>query len=186
MHAKGTGTFLPQERAELASNVAVPCVGAHEVPLPICTREERSRREEEACGGLQTPGPEQVGPTHAGPSWEHSSCISLGTHDLSTACWQPSVGDQGVRTVACWGSVTGLLSGGDTDPLHAFIQGRGQVPGCPRLLDCGQEGFSLPCRVVTPTAPSCLLSSFIHPLINPALLSASFALLFLWAPTPVY
>lgn len=52
------------------------------------------------------------------------------------------------------------------------------MPGCPGQLEHRREDFSLPCSMVTPTALRCLVSSFIHSLINPALLSAGFALLF--------
>lgn len=67
---------------------------------------------------------------------------------------------------------------GTVVPPHTFIQGSGQVPGRPEQLEPMREDFSLLCSVVTPLALSCLVSSFIPSLINPALLSAGFALLF--------
>lgn len=67
---------------------------------------------------------------------------------------------------------------GTAAPPRAFIQSGEQVPGRPGQLESRPEDFSLPCSVVTPPALSCLVSSFIHSLINPALLSACSALLF--------
>ena len=67
---------------------------------------------------------------------------------------------------------------GTVVPPYTFIQGSGQVPGHPEQLQPTREDFSLLCSVVTPLALSCLVSSFIPSLINPALLSAGFAILF--------
>lgn len=157
--AGGTGTFLPPLPRRPRSSEDVKCGSG----------EERAGRGVAACRRPRQPGP----PALALPR-EHSSCVSSSRHDPQPACWQPSVGNRGERTGACPGSHDwSRFRWG-----HGFIQSRGERPGCPGQLERRQEDFSLPCSAVTPTALSRLVSSFIHSLINPALLSASFALLF--------
>lgn len=66
----------------------------------------------------------------------------------------------------------------DQPPFRWDPAQRGLVAGCSGQMAHGREDFSLPCGLVTPTSLSRLPSSFMHSLINPVPLSASFALLF--------